>query len=97
MTDLLNPEHQVSISYCNAEDVRHGVSVCDSIEELATYLAGSGIEWTFESVVVELDGYDADEDDQDAHLGARLIIPTEIVSVTPITDELLDLILAAAE
>ncbi|MGC0364828.1 hypothetical protein ABH922_002812 [Rhodococcus sp. 27YEA15] len=91
---LLDPELQVSESY-SSDDVRTGISVCDSLEELATYLAGSGVPFDATSVVVELDGPDSDDEDEDAHLGARLIMPTSIISVTPITDTLLDLIDAA--
>lgn len=93
-TQLLDPELQYSESYCTGT-VRHGVSVCDSPEELATYLAHSGIPFDDTFAVIELEGSDSDEDDEDAHQGARLIIPTSIISATPITDTLLDLINAA--
>lgn len=95
--DLLNPEFQTSLSYCDDEDVRNGISVCDSLEDLVGYLAQVGIPFDASYVVVELDGYQADDEDADANLGARLVIPTEIVSVTSITDQLLDLIDAAYE
>ncbi|NMM91342.1 hypothetical protein B2J88_44775 [Rhodococcus sp. SRB_17] len=88
---LLSPDMQVSESYCSGT-VRAGISVCDSLEELAAYLAGSGVPFDATSIVVELDGPDSDDTDEDSHLGARLIMPTSIVSVTPITDSLLDLI-----
>jgi hypothetical protein len=68
---------------------RHGVSVCGSIDGLITYFqAASG--WVDEDcVVVELDGYYSHEDDEDAHAGALLVCPTRIVSVTPVSDELI--------
>lgn len=88
---LLDPEMQWSYSYCN-DDVRHGVSVCDSIEELAAYLAQTGIEWDPSWVIVEVAGTWSDETDQDAHLGARLVIPTEVLSVRPIDDAFLDMV-----
>lgn len=73
---------------------RHGVSVCGSIDELVDYfrtVAG----WVDEDcVVVELDGYHSDDTDEDAHVGALLVCPTRIVSVTPVNAELIDRIYA---
>jgi hypothetical protein len=86
---LLDPEMQWSYSWCDADDVRHGISVCDSVDELAAYIAQTGIEWDPTWVLVEIDGTTSDETDQDAHLGARLVIPDEILSVAPISDDFL--------
>ena len=77
------------------EDVRVGVSVCDSIEELASYLAQVGIPFTDDCLLVELEGTWADDEDEDAHLGARLIIPTRIVSTELAGERLIDMIMAA--
>ena len=84
---LLDPEFQTSESYCTGT-VRAGVSVCGSVEELATYFAQTGIPFDPRTaVMVEVKGYYADEKDEDDALGALLIIPTEIVAVTEIPDE----------
>ena len=92
---LLDPEYQFSTSWNAGEDVRVGVSVCDSIEELASYLAQVGIPFTDDCLLVELDGTWSDDDDEDAHLGARLIIPTRIVSTELAGERLIDMIMAA--
>lgn len=97
VADLLTLEGQTSTSYNNDEDVRIGVSVCDSLEDLAAYLAQTGIPFDETWVVVELDGYFADDEDEDAHLGARLVLPHTILSVTPTTEQLLGLIDVACD
>lgn len=84
---LLDPEHQVSESYCTGT-TRQGKSVCRSIEELAQYFAQAGVPLDPRtSVLVELDGTWAPEEDEDAHLGAHLVFPTRIIAVTEIPDE----------
>ena len=97
VTDILEPENQLSISWTNTEDVRHGISACQSREELATYISQTGITWSDSWVLVEFDGYYADEEDEDAAMGAVLTIPTEILSVESIEDSFIDEILAAYE
>lgn len=96
VADLLDPEYQFSPSYCS-EHIGTGVSACESIEDLATYLTQSGMPWdpsTF--VLVEVAADLSDDTDEDHALGARLVIPTAIIAVTPIEDtDLLDLIDAA--
>ena len=77
---LLDPEYQFSTSWNAGEDVRSGVSVCGSLEELATYFATVGIPFTDDCLLVELDGTWSDDEDEDAHLGAMLVYPTEIIS-----------------
>lgn len=89
--DLLDPELQISISYVDDTE-RAGVSVCDSLEDLAQYLAASGLPFDTDYVVVEVEGTCSADEDEDAHLGARLVHPTAIVAVEPITARLLDLI-----
>lgn len=91
VTNLLDAEQQTSLSYTH-DTGRSGVSVCDSLEALAGYLVQAGVPFTVESVVVAVRGNLSVEDDEDAHLGALLVHPTEIVSVEPMTDRLADLI-----
>lgn len=89
--DLIDPEQQVSVSYCT-DTVRQGVSVCRSVEELAAYLVQTGIPFDHTWVVVEVTGTRSADEDEDAELGALLVHPTEIISVAPITDQVWDLI-----
>lgn len=98
VTDLLNPEFQVSSAWHRDDLDRDGVSVCDSRETLAQYLAtaGSGIPYGGAGwVLVELTGEPTYEQALDAEYGEILIRPTEILSVAPIDDELFDMIGAA--
>lgn len=96
---LLNPEHQISYhwnSIDSEEYTRVGVSVCETLEDLAAYLAGSGIPYgDGEWVIIELTGYLSDDDAYDAAYGELLIHPTEIVSVRPMDDGFFDMIAAA--
>lgn len=91
--DLLNPENWNSWDY--NETVREGVSVCGSLEELATYFAQVGIEWDDTFNLIELEGDFTGEDALDADMGEYLIYPTKIVSVEPITDRFMDMIFEA--
>jgi hypothetical protein len=93
---LLDPAHQTSLSYCTDTE-RRGVSVCDSLEALAGYLAATGIPFTADDVVVGLDGDWSTDVPEDEHLGELLIHPTRIISVEPMTDRLDALIDAALE
>ena len=82
----------------NADYHRRGVSVCASREDLAAYLAQSGIPYGVgEWVIVSLDGDLSDDTPYDAEYGELLIHPTEIVSVSPMDsdDEFHELIAAA--
>lgn len=98
-TDLLDPEtswtshHQGGERYITdpatgeeIADTRCGVSACRSVEDLAQYLAQSGIEWDAEMVLVEMEADLADDDDHDAELGAVLVWPTAVLSATPLDD-----------
>lgn len=67
---------------------RHGVSVCGSIDDLVGYFRVAG-GWIDDCVLVELDGYYSHDDDEDAANGALLVCPTAIISVTPVSDELI--------
>lgn len=85
--DLLDPEQQQSHAW-GCDDVRDGISVCETRDDLARYLAGTGIpigagEW----VVVELAGDRLPVQGLDAALGEVLIRPTAIVAVTPADDD----------
>lgn len=97
--DLLDPANQVSYHWNNIESedyTRVGVSVCESREALAAYLAQSGIPYgDGEWVIVELDGEVSDDDPYDAEYGEILVHPIEIVSVTEMDDEFFELIGAA--
>lgn len=93
--DMMCEENQISINHCNEDDVRQGLSACQSREELATYLAQAGIEFRPDWVLVEFEGFYADEKDSDADLGAVLAFPTKIVSVEVIEDRFIDEIYAA--
>ncbi|MDR6868433.1 hypothetical protein J2Y69_003049 [Microbacterium resistens] len=90
---LLDPEYQISESYCTGT-TRPGKSVCKSVEELAGYFAQAGVPLDpATSVLVEVEGtWATDEagrfvEDEDAALGAHLVFPTRIVAVTEIPDE----------
>lgn len=95
--DLLVVENQTSFGWYAPESYdRTGVSVCDSREALAAYLAESGIPYgSGEWVVVELIGDLSTDTPCDAEFGELLVHPTEIVSVAPMDDEFFDLIGAA--
>jgi hypothetical protein len=94
--DLLIAENQVSYHWNeidSTEYTRRGVSVCATLEDLARYLAGSGIPYgAGEWVIVELAGPISDDTPYDAEYGEILIHPTEIVSVRPMDDEFFELI-----
>ena len=96
VADLLDPAQQVSLSYCTDTE-RAGVSVCDTREDLAAYIATSGIPFDGTWVLVEVDGYYSDDEDEDADaIGSpSLVHPTSIVSVEPIADGFEDEIFAA--
>lgn len=68
------------------DDVRYGVSACRDEDELIDYLATVGADLEG-CVLVELKGPYSDDDAHDEDLGEYLILPTEIVSVRPVTDE----------
>lgn len=77
--NILDPQYQTSSSWNDLGDddrIRTGVSVCDSREELAEYLAQTGIQWDGSWELLEVEGHDSGDTDEDA----RLIIPTAITS-----------------
>lgn len=95
---LLDPERQTSQAWGRTDLDRKGVSVCESREELATYLAGAGSGIPYGSggwVIVELEGEISDDEPVDAAYGEVLIYPTKVASVTPLDEEFFELIGAA--
>ena len=68
------------------EDTRYGISVMADEDDLIEYLA-TVVPQMHNCVLVELEGDYSDEDGHDAHLGEKLILPTKIVAVRPVTDE----------
>ena len=89
-------ENQISVSWGTYEDVRNGLSACDSREELAAYLAQTGIEFREDWQLVEFEGdINWEEDDLDADKGVSLVFPTKIISTEVIGDGFMDEIFAA--
>jgi hypothetical protein len=100
VADLLTTEGQVSHYWGQFDEVVEGVSVCESLEDLAQYLAGAGSGIPFgdgEWVIVELEGDRLATVATDAAYGEALIRPTAIVSVAPMGDEFFDMIGAAID
>jgi len=71
------------------EDVRRGISVCDSLEHLACYFADRHADLK-DVVVVALAGDISEDDDWEAADGALLVYPTAIVRVMTLADAGLD-------
>lgn len=98
--NILDPQNQISYSWNDQGDderARIGVSVCDSREELAEYIAQSGIPFEDSWEILEVEGQPSEDEDEDAHLGARLIIPERIVSRESLADGFAEEILDAYE
>ena len=96
---LLDPEAQVSEQW-GGTDTREGVSVCESREDLAIYLATAGQGIPYGSggwVLVELEGDELAQRGLDWEHGEILVRPTRIVAVTSLDDdeEMWDMISAA--
>ena len=68
------------------DDARHGVSVCRDEDDLIEYLAQVGPDMD-NCVLVELTGEYSDDTGHDEEIGEYLIFPSEVLSVTPVTDE----------
>ncbi|CAB0494604.1 hypothetical protein CIP100629_00491 [Corynebacterium diphtheriae] len=66
-------------------------------DDLAEYIAQTGIQWDETWELLEVAGTPSDDEDEDAHMGALLIIPTKIISREPITDGFMDEIFEAFE
>jgi len=68
-------------AYNLSERPRRGVSACRSVGELAAYFEAHAGQLDEDSVVVELEGELADDDDFDGD--AVLVFPARVVSVLP--------------
>lgn len=76
INDLLDPEQQFSFPMSgNDEDIRRGVSGCESLAELAAYVATHAIEAT-RPVLVRIEGPASDDEPLDADAGEVLVMPT---------------------
>lgn len=83
---LLDPETQYSWPMSNDESlVRHGVSGCETIEELAAYWALEAV-YATEPVLVRIEGPQSGDDPIRAHWGEVLVLPetAEVVEDTPV-------------
>jgi hypothetical protein len=77
------------------EMARYGVSVLDTIEDLAAYANTAGMDlWSVPMVIVELDGYPSGDDAEDAEHGESLICPTRIVNVRDVDDTFIESVYA---
>lgn len=77
--DLLSGDYEsTSMNYM---DIRHGVSCCDSLEQLAAYIATSGVEIGDDPIIIELDGYPSEEEPLEPGRES-LIEPTAILSIS---------------
>lgn len=94
-SDLLDPEQQWSSEWSGSGDPRRGVSVCATEHALAQYFAARAADCGFDAeflsglVLVELTGALSEEDDVDAAEGALLILPTQVVSVHPVPEDMI--------
>lgn len=98
--NILDPENQTSSSWNDLGDddrVRRGVSVCDSREELAEYLAQVGIPFQADWELLEVTGSYSEDEDEDAHMGCSLIYPEEIVAREVIGERFIEEIMDAFE
>ena len=87
INDLLDPEQQYSYPMDgNDDDVRHGVSACWTLAELAAYVATHGIQAT-RPVIVRVDGPYSEDEPLDAEAGEILILPTEAAIIDDVTQE----------
>jgi hypothetical protein len=93
--ELLDPDHQWSSDWSDINDPRQGVSVCATPYALTSYFAARAESCDYDAdflstlVMVEVEAILAEEEDQDAAEGALLVIPTRIVSATPLDDDMI--------
>jgi len=70
------------------ENIRRGVSACETIDDLYAYIRLSGAD-PYDAVIVEVSGPLSGDQAEDADAGEVLVCPTEILSVTPVTDDII--------
>ncbi|MDO4243823.1 MAG: hypothetical protein Q4C85_08730 [Actinomyces sp.] len=76
IADLLDAEQQLSFPMDGDDDqVRHGVSGCETLADLAAYIACYAIQ-AGDPVLVEIEGPESDDEPCDAADGEVLILPT---------------------
>lgn len=93
--DLLIASEQVSRDWADEESTQDGVSVCESLEDLAIYLAGPGAGIPYgggDWAIVEIEGAYLGRGQDN---GEHLVRPTAIVSIREMDDALYDMIGAA--
>lgn len=85
---LLNPETQYSWPMSDDESlVRHGVSGCETIEELAAYWSLEAV-YATEPVLVRVEGPQSEDEPLRAHWGEVLVLPetAEVIEGSPVWD-----------
>lgn len=82
--NLLDADRTSQHAAWGDDDERAGTSVCYDIEDLAKYFASTGLEWDPSYYIVEVDGYDSDDEPMDAELGEMLIHVTDVLGFHPI-------------
>ncbi len=85
---LLNPETQYSWPMSDDESlVRHGVSGCETIEELAAYWSLEAV-YATEPVLVRIEGPQSEDEPLRAHWGEVLVLPetAEVIEGSPVWD-----------
>lgn len=85
---LLDPETQYSWPMNDDENlVRHGVSGCETIEELAAYWALEAV-YATEPVLVRIEGPQSEDEPLRAHWGEVLVLPetAEVIEDSPVWD-----------
>lgn len=83
---LLDPETQYSWAMSDDESlVRHGVSGCETIEELAAYWALEAV-YATEPVLVRVEGPQSEDDPLRVHWGEVLVLPdtAEVIEDSPV-------------
>lgn len=85
---LLDPETQYSwpMNYDESK-VRHGVSGCETIEELAAYWSLEAV-YATEPVLVRVEGPQSEDEPLRAHWGEVLVLPetAEVIEDSPVWD-----------
>lgn len=85
---LLDPETQYSRPMSDDESlVRHGVSGCETIEELAAYWSLEAV-YATEPVLVRIEGPQSEDEPLRAHWGEVLVLPetAEVIEGSPVWD-----------